>query len=232
MKIPGGPLAYQSRHQPAPLTEDEEAALVFAACGITGHSLANLCYSPDGGGNIMAGLVARTIASGDGLQTVALIVTNDEATYLIRRPRELPAAEIPEVIELGRQGAFTQLYRRLRVMMGKLLSTNDAPSGQLPFTDGALVTANMFQPVFPYINPPLAGSPKGLSVTITLQSSQNVKGPYADIASQYNSSDSTLSTSSSGSSTGFYRTSGDQSGVVLGPPAVTGSNVVMGVQVP
>jgi hypothetical protein len=115
MKIPGGPLAYQSRHRPAPLTEDEEAALVFAACGITGHSLADLCYNRDGGGNIMAGLVARTIASGDGLQTVALIITNDEATYLIRRPRELPATEIPELIELGRLGAFTELYRRLRV---------------------------------------------------------------------------------------------------------------------
>jgi hypothetical protein len=115
MKIPGGPLAYQSRHKPAPLTEDEEAALVFAACGITGHSLADLCYNRDGGGNIMAGLVARTIASGDGLQTVALIITDDEATYLIRRPRELPSAEIPELIELGRLGAFTELYRRTRV---------------------------------------------------------------------------------------------------------------------
>ena len=115
MKIPGGPLAYESRHRPAPLTEAEEAALVFAACGITGHALADLCYTKDGGGAIMAGLVARTIASGDGLQTVALIVTNDEATYLIRRPRELPAAELPELIELGRRGAFTELYRRCRV---------------------------------------------------------------------------------------------------------------------
>jgi hypothetical protein len=117
MKIPGGPLAYESRHRPAPLTEAEEAALVFAACGITGHALADLCYTKDGGGAIMAGLVARTIASGDGLQTVALIVTNDEATYLIRRPRELPAAELPELIELGSGGAFTELYRRCRVKL-------------------------------------------------------------------------------------------------------------------
>ena len=120
----------------------------------------------------------------------------------------------------------------LRVMMGKLLSTNDAPSGQLPFTDGALVTAAMFQPAFPYINPPLAGSPNGLSVTITLQSSPNVSGPYANIASQYDSVNSTLSAASTGSGLGFYRTAGDQSGVVLGAPAVTGSNVVLGVQVP
>src|SRR5262249_30880992 len=115
MKIPGGPLAFQSRHRPAPLSEDEEAALVFGACGVTGHALADLCYAPGGGGYIMGGLVARTIASGDGLQTVALIVNNDQGAWLIRRPRELPAHTIPELIELGRKGAFTELYRRCRV---------------------------------------------------------------------------------------------------------------------
>ncbi|MBC8096527.1 MAG: hypothetical protein H7Y43_12015 [Akkermansiaceae bacterium] len=115
MKIPGGPLAYESRHRPVPLSEDEEAALVFAACGITGHALADLCYAKDGGGGIMAGLVARTIASGDGLQTVALVVTNDQATYLIRRPRELPAAEVRELIELGRRGEVLEFYERCRV---------------------------------------------------------------------------------------------------------------------
>src|SRR3989442_685988 len=105
MKIPAGPLAFASRHPSRPLTQDEEAALVFAACGVTGHALADLTYAPGEGGNIMGGLVARTIASGDGLQTVALILTNDEGTHLIRRPRELPAGEIPELIELGRRGA-------------------------------------------------------------------------------------------------------------------------------
>jgi hypothetical protein len=115
MKIPGGPLAFASRHPPRPLTESEEAALVFAACGITGHALADLSFAPDGGGSIMAGLVARTVASGDGLQTVSLIVTNDEATYLLRKPRELPAADVPQLIEMGRRGEFTGLYRRCRV---------------------------------------------------------------------------------------------------------------------
>src|SRR5438876_1504098 len=117
MKIPAGPLAYQSRHQPAPLSEEEEAALVFAACGVTGHALADLCYARGEGGNIMAGLIARTVASGDGLQTVALIVTNDQATYLIRPPRGLPPGDVQELIELGRRGAFTELYRRSRVQI-------------------------------------------------------------------------------------------------------------------
>jgi hypothetical protein len=65
----------------------------------------------------MGGLVARTVASGDGLQTVALVLTNDEATWLIRRPREMPAAQIPELIEMGQRGAFTELYRRCRVKL-------------------------------------------------------------------------------------------------------------------
>jgi len=115
MQIPAGPLAFQSRHKPVPLTEHEEAALVFAACGITGHALADLTYAQAGGGNIMGGLIARTIASGDGLQTVALVVTNDTATHLIRLPRELPAGDIPERIDLGRRGEFTELYQRSRV---------------------------------------------------------------------------------------------------------------------
>ena len=115
MKIPDGPLAFTSNHSPSPLSEDEEAALVFAACGVTGHALADLCYAPGGGGGIMAGLFGRTVASGDGIQTVALIVINDEATFLVRRPRELSGSAVPELIEFGRQGAFTEIYRRCRV---------------------------------------------------------------------------------------------------------------------
>src|ERR1041384_3425664 len=117
MNMPAGPLAFASRHQPSPLTEAEEAALVFAASGITGHALADLCYAPGGGGGIMAGLLARTVASGDGLQTVALIVINDGATYLIRRPGELPPGDITNLIEQARQGRFTELSQRCRVQI-------------------------------------------------------------------------------------------------------------------
>lgn len=115
MKIPAGPLAYASKHAPRPLTEDEEAAMVFAACGITGHALADFCYAQGEGGSIMAGLVSRTIASGDALQAVALIVINDEGAWLVRRPREMPANDISQLIELGKRGELTELYRRTRV---------------------------------------------------------------------------------------------------------------------
>ena len=47
----------------------------------------------------------------------------------------------------------------LRVVMGILLSEDDAPSGQLLFTDGAWIHATMYADEFPYLNTPLAGSP-------------------------------------------------------------------------
>jgi hypothetical protein len=117
MEIPGGPLAFRSRQTPCPLTESEESALVFAAAGLTGHALADLAYHAAGGGNIMAGLAARTAASGDGIQNVALVVINDTSTHLVRRPRELVAAEVPELIRLGREGRFEEAYRRERVLL-------------------------------------------------------------------------------------------------------------------
>jgi hypothetical protein len=44
MNLPTGPLAFRSQHAPNPLTEEQEAALAFAACGVTGYALAELPY--------------------------------------------------------------------------------------------------------------------------------------------------------------------------------------------
>ena len=124
MKMDKGPLAYSSCHAPFPLTEDEEAILVFAACGITGHALADLPFAQGQGGTIMAGLLGRTVASGDAIQTVALIVTNDEATYVIKRPQDFTQAEIPELIRSAEKGEWVELYRRGRV---KIKNSRTAP---------------------------------------------------------------------------------------------------------
>jgi hypothetical protein len=115
MKMPAGPLAYTSRFPAAPLTEAEEGALVFAACGITGPALADLCFAPGGGGAIMAGLTGRTIASGDGIQTVSLFVTNDAGTWFVKRPQQMQPAEISDLIEMSRADSFAEIYRKMRV---------------------------------------------------------------------------------------------------------------------
>jgi hypothetical protein len=44
-----------------------------------------------------------------------LIVVNDNGAWLVRRPRELPPAEISKLIDLGKRGEFTEFYRRCRV---------------------------------------------------------------------------------------------------------------------
>ena len=59
----------------------------------------------------------------------------------------------------GRRPGDDVVDIELRVAMGKLLPPTDAPSGQLAFTDGALVDASHFTTSFPYLRTPLPGSP-------------------------------------------------------------------------
>jgi hypothetical protein len=115
MKMASGPLAYQSRHPGLPLTEEEEALVAFAACGVNGFALADLIYERGQGGTILSGLVGRTIPSGDAIQTVALILINQEATYYLKRPQDFAPAEVAELIRLAEQEHYVELYRRQRV---------------------------------------------------------------------------------------------------------------------
>ncbi len=117
MEMTSGPLRYRSRQPSQPLSEDEEAALAFAACGVTGYALGELMYEPGGGGSILAGMLGRTVPSGDAIHTVSVFVTRDDATYLLKRPTDFAPAEIPELAELARQGELTELYRRSRVQI-------------------------------------------------------------------------------------------------------------------
>ena len=136
MRLEGGPLAYASEHAPQPLTAAEEAALVFAACGITGYALGELPYArgervEDGGGQILLHLVGRTIPSGDAAHTTALFVINDDGAWYIRRPQDYPRAEIASLIALAREGRLEHLYERSRVRVAA--ERPDVPR-EMPFT--------------------------------------------------------------------------------------------------
>lgn len=61
----------------------------------------------------------------------------------------------------GRRPGDDVVDIELRVAMGYLLPDADAPSGQQPFTDGALVDSSFFDAAFPYLRTPLPGSPNG-----------------------------------------------------------------------
>lgn len=131
----GGPLAYTSDHSPQPLSLAEEAALAFAACGITGYALAELPYQtgtvPEaGGGHIMTHFIGRTVASGDAMHAVTLFVINDDGAWLLKRPQDYPHGEIAPMIQAARGHQFVDLYDKHRVR----LATNrlDVPRA-LPF---------------------------------------------------------------------------------------------------
>ncbi|QSX77703.1 DUF4331 domain-containing protein [Agrilutibacter solisilvae] len=59
----------------------------------------------------------------------------------------------------GRRPGDDVVDIELRVAMGALLPANVAPDGQLPYTDGAWVSARGFSVNFPYLGTPLPGSP-------------------------------------------------------------------------
>ncbi|MEW5988063.1 MAG: hypothetical protein AB1791_15630 [Chloroflexota bacterium] len=119
MKIEEGPFTYQSQHPPLPLTEEEEAALAFAACGLTGYALADLAYGPGQGGSMLLGLLGRTVGSADAIHSVSLVITDDEATYWLKRPQDFGPAEVPELARLAEQAGglkeLKELYQRSRV---------------------------------------------------------------------------------------------------------------------
>jgi hypothetical protein len=112
----------------------------------------------------------------------------------------------------------------LRAAMGVLLSTNDAPSGQLPFTDGATVSANLFLPAFPYINHPLPGSPNDPSVYITVQTAAAASGPFQSVPATYNAESKSLQIQKSGP-IGIIQTKSDRR-VVLGEVTARNENTL------
>jgi hypothetical protein len=135
MKLNGGPLAFASAEPPDPLSKEEEAALCFAACGLTGYALGELPYEsgdvPDaGGGNIMKQFIARTAPSADALHTVAVFMTNDRGTWLLRRPQDYPRSDIPALVEAAHSHEVMTLYQRALIQLSSKRS--DVPR-DLPF---------------------------------------------------------------------------------------------------
>ena len=117
MAIPAGPFQYTSPHKPVPLTEDEEAALAFAACGVTGYALADLSYGVGQGGSMLVGRLGRTIASPDAVNAVSVLITNDRGTWLVKRPQDFAPEEFVELVDLAKKGALTDVYKRARIQI-------------------------------------------------------------------------------------------------------------------
>ena len=119
-------------------------------------------------------LVAAFLTGVQGLNQPANVVAS-EMLRLNTAVAPVPAASQNRLGVLGGDNAGFPNGRRpgddvvdieLRVAMGVLCTLNiggckpsDAPAGSLHYTDGAFIYAGYFAPAFPYLQPPLPGSP-------------------------------------------------------------------------
>lgn len=126
----------------------------------------------------------------------------------------------------GRRPGDDVVDMALRVVMGTLLPAEVAPSGKLPFTDGATVNAGMFLNRFPYLTAPLAGSPNDPTVIITPQVSPSVSGPYRSVPGTFDPATRTLTIEKPADATqgGFLRARSDRA-VTLGNPTVNATQL-------
>jgi hypothetical protein len=135
MSMNGGPLAYESQEEPEPLSLEEEAALAFAGCGVTGPTLAELPYESGGereagSGNIIINFVGRTVASAEAVHAAILFVLDDGGAWMLKRPPDYPRAEIPDLVRMAREGCFTDLYEKARI---RVSDRRPDPPRELPF---------------------------------------------------------------------------------------------------
>ena len=98
MELPGGPLAFRSRHAPVHLSELEQALLMAAATGVSGWNF-GIPYSPATEGRYPSytlRFTGRTVPTGAGIGTPELFYTDDNGVYLLRT-RDTPPTRVQEL---------------------------------------------------------------------------------------------------------------------------------------
>jgi hypothetical protein len=133
MKIPDGPLAYESKHPPVALSETERMLLLMCGAGINGwntgmeHTAAG---EPDTGCNYPVRLLGRTYPSGASIYASEMIFTDDEGTYLTQF-RDLDPQEI---LGTNQPTDFAALFEGVKRHCVKLASGRTSVPAQPPHT--------------------------------------------------------------------------------------------------
>lgn len=117
----------------------------------------------------------------------------------------------------------------LRAVMGVLLPEDVAPSGQLPLTDGASLSSAIFLDTFPYLAPPIPGSPNDPSFEVTLEQSSDLMEFLAVGSINFDESSNTLTAPRLADTKLFYRLNGETDGVELSLESVGEDSITMSV---
>lgn len=132
----------------------------------------------------------------------------------------------------GRRPGDDVVDMALRVVMGKLITLglfgtpDQAPSGDIPFTDGATVNASYFLDQFPYLAPPIAGSPNEPTITFTPQIAATANGPFRTVSGVFDPASQTVTVLKPKDSpdAAFLRVKSDRP-ITLGQPSTTATQL-------
>jgi hypothetical protein len=118
MEIPSGPLAFQSRYDPLPLTAFERDLLVAAATGVSGWNF-GIPFTPaesPGGCSYAVRLTGRTFPSGAAIHTSELFFTDDTGTYMVKT-RDVRPLRLREVEGMSDAKRALAVCRRATVQL-------------------------------------------------------------------------------------------------------------------
>ena len=117
MEIEKGPLAYKSRHAPVPLSELEEAMLVWTGLGIKNINLSD--FPPHVGLDLEMQFTSKTIPALGDVHRTELFYTNDEGLYMIKmhdkRPEDFEGLE--KMTRRERTDRMLELFRESRIRL-------------------------------------------------------------------------------------------------------------------
>lgn len=117
MEIEKGPLAYRSRHAPVPLSELEEAMLVWTGLGIKNINLSD--FPPHVGLDLEMQFTSKTIPALGDVHRTELFYTNDEGLYMIKmhdkRPEDFEGLE--KMTRRERTDRMLELFRESRIRL-------------------------------------------------------------------------------------------------------------------
>jgi len=126
----------------------------------------------------------------------------------------------------------------LRAVMGVLLydenaaGGNPAPSGNLPYTDGATVNAGDFATSFPYLLSPIPGSPNEPSFKVTLEASNDLMNFLAIGNATYDDTEKLLTIPRlAGQPKEFYRLRGEVDGIEVSVDSVSPAATILNLHV-
>ena len=117
MEIEKGPLKYKSRHDPVPLSELEEAIMVWTGLGIKNINLSD--FPPHVGLDLEMQFTSKTIPALGDVHRTELFYTNDDGLYMIkmhdRRAKDFEGLE--KMTRHQRVDRILELFRESRIKL-------------------------------------------------------------------------------------------------------------------